>query len=97
MCIIKPIHSFLTDSGVNIASCPVATERSLTGCEADNSAVYSAEVEKLELYLYSPIRVRGRVLNYINGGTTLAFPYPHYAKDIPVVNTGLSVSNLSEI
>jgi hypothetical protein len=44
--------------------------------EADNSPPASAEVkENVDLYIHSPIRLHGVVLNYFTTGTVLPLPY----------------------
>jgi hypothetical protein len=49
------------------------------GREADHSLPTSAKVKKMWIYLYihSPIRLHGAVLNSLNTGTTLPF-YKHH-------------------
>jgi hypothetical protein len=42
--------------------------------EANHSPSSSVEVKKLELYLYSPLRLHGMLLNYISTGIILPVP-----------------------
>jgi hypothetical protein len=46
------------------------------GREADHSPPASAQVKKVDLYIHSPIRLHGVVLNFLSTGTTLLFILP---------------------
>jgi hypothetical protein len=57
-----------TRSGCHLAPSPVGTEGSFLGVElqmsgADHLLLPSAEKKLVELYLHSPIRLHGKVLN----------------------------------
>jgi hypothetical protein len=44
------------------------------GREADHSPPVSADFKKAKLYLHSPTRLHGLVLNYLSTGTALPLP-----------------------
>jgi hypothetical protein len=57
------LHVIQTGSGAHPASYPMGT-----GGKADHSPLTSADVKKVALYIHSPIRLHGVVLNSDNIG-----------------------------
>jgi hypothetical protein len=64
------------------------------GREANHSPPVSAEVKKVDLYIYSPIRLHGIVLNSLSTGTTLPLPDYVRRKKYIVLNMFNALQNL---
>jgi hypothetical protein len=73
----SPLHIVRTGSGAHPAICPVGMGAvSLPGCETDHSTPSSADgQEYVALYIHSPIRLHGVVLNCPSTGETLRFEH----------------------
>jgi hypothetical protein len=52
--------------------------RLFPGVEADHSPPASASQENMDLYIHSPIRLNGVVLNSLNTGTPLPYIYTYH-------------------